>query len=283
MSIITEKINSYFLLVENFNQAKINFIKQGIPEKTIDEYFANFKAHKNKVNKKEEVGMNDIAYWMKKDFSLFKKFVELLGRRMTVREEDRFSKSNVVEVFNKNGVKIIIPKSQGAACAYGKGTKWCTAGKIENHFNEYLHEKGHTLYYVIVDGGIDESLMRNDRFVMKYHGGDLMTGKFLRGEEDLEKGQKEIRKIYMDIDKPTYNRLAICVRNPATRSEEEIAHAEKAKAEGKIPARQIQPFDILDNYMTETWFKRFMEMYNIPNNVFTLRTKKVSDTKWDLA
>jgi hypothetical protein len=37
-------------------------------------------------------------------------------------------------------IRVLIPEDQTAACYYGQGTKWCTAGKENNMFNRYNKE-----------------------------------------------------------------------------------------------------------------------------------------------
>jgi hypothetical protein len=39
--------------------------------------------------------------------------------------------------FDAPGLKVIIPKTEEAACLYGAGTKWCTAAKDNNQFKHY--------------------------------------------------------------------------------------------------------------------------------------------------
>lgn len=41
-------------------------------------------------------------------------------------------------VFDSNQVRIIVPEDKQAACYYGQGTRWCTAGtKGDNYFDHY--------------------------------------------------------------------------------------------------------------------------------------------------
>lgn len=41
------------------------------------------------------------------------------------------------EIFHNGQVRIIVPLDQTAACYYGNGTKWCTAGNSNNQFSNY--------------------------------------------------------------------------------------------------------------------------------------------------
>ena len=276
-----------YLLNESFEQAEERFVANGVDRDEAKEVIKKFKINRNKVSGTDK----DIFHWTKMGFDKFKEFVDGLEKVKTKREEIRIdpernkNKGDVVDVFANNNVRIIIPKTEGASCLYGQGTKWCTAGEVDNHFKDYLHGKGHTLYYLIFKGGIDESFMRNDKFVTKYHGnGDkgIQHGNKHTVEEILDE-QKQIRDLYMKAPKTEYNRLAVLVRNPTP---EQIAQAEayrKAKAKGidtggKMPARLVQAFDIYDNFMKSNWFDKIMEHYKIPNDTFILRTEKKNDT-----
>lgn len=42
--------------------------------------------------------------------------------------------------LDNSSVRIIIPEDEPAACYYGQGTRWCTAGKNHNQFNRYNAE-----------------------------------------------------------------------------------------------------------------------------------------------
>jgi len=54
-------------------------------------------------------------------------------------------KSNVV--YNDADVRIIVPEDEAAACYYGQGTRWCTAGDKDNRFDTY--NSSGTLYIML--------------------------------------------------------------------------------------------------------------------------------------
>ena len=66
-------------------------------------------------------------------------------------EEDESLKSaekDAEKVYNSVNYLIIIPKTQEASCAYGRGTRWCTAATgSSNYFNHY--NKQGPLYIII--------------------------------------------------------------------------------------------------------------------------------------
>ena len=46
-------------------------------------------------------------------------------------------KGESTEILNNSEVRIIIPEDQKAACYYGQGTRWCTAAKNNNMYDNY--------------------------------------------------------------------------------------------------------------------------------------------------
>lgn len=43
-------------------------------------------------------------------------------------------------VFENDAVRIIVPKNKEAACYYGQGTRWCTAGRDNNMYDRYARD-----------------------------------------------------------------------------------------------------------------------------------------------
>jgi len=62
-------------------------------------------------------------------------------------EKEKEIKEGAEKVFENDEWVIIVPETKEAACYYGKGTKWCTAGDTFNQF-DYYHRQG-TLYILI--------------------------------------------------------------------------------------------------------------------------------------
>jgi len=44
------------------------------------------------------------------------------------------------EVFRQGNLRVIVPNDETAACYYGQGTRWCTAAKNNNMFDEYSED-----------------------------------------------------------------------------------------------------------------------------------------------
>ena len=52
-------------------------------------------------------------------------------------EKVEVQKGESTEILNNSEVRIIIPEDQKAACYYGQGTRWCTAAKNNNMYDNY--------------------------------------------------------------------------------------------------------------------------------------------------
>ena len=65
------------------------------------------------------------------------------------KEEQNFFKTGqAVLVYNDDQVKVVIPKTKEASCFFGINTRWCTAAKKNNAFDEY--NKQGSLYIVLL-------------------------------------------------------------------------------------------------------------------------------------
>ena len=69
------------------------------------------------------------------------------------------------KVFENDQIVIIKPKSQAAACKYGKGTQWCiSATTSENYFNKYYYNDNVTFYLVIKKQPENDKYDKNDKY-----------------------------------------------------------------------------------------------------------------------
>jgi hypothetical protein len=57
-------------------------------------------------------------------------------------------KQNVKELYRDSKLIVTIPQDVEAACYYGQGTRWCTAGKNNNMYNYYT--QGNKPLYIII-------------------------------------------------------------------------------------------------------------------------------------
>ena len=52
-------------------------------------------------------------------------------------EKVEVQKGESTEILNNSEVRIIIPNDEASACYYGQGTRWCTAAKNNNMYDNY--------------------------------------------------------------------------------------------------------------------------------------------------
>jgi hypothetical protein len=50
------------------------------------------------------------------------------------------SKGDAYTAFENEAVRIIVPQDEDAACYYGQGTRWCTAARENNRFEQYARD-----------------------------------------------------------------------------------------------------------------------------------------------
>ncbi len=94
------------------------------------------------------------------DINTFKSFVELFAlfkfspeMRKRMREAEHSEKMKSAEkdaekIYNSENYMIVVPKTQEASCAYGRGTRWCTAATGSNNYFHRYNNQG-PLYIVI--------------------------------------------------------------------------------------------------------------------------------------
>jgi len=81
------------------------------------------------------------------DLIVLERFMDEVESIMTRKDKEKKLKSEVDRVYEDDNWVIIRPKSHGASCYYGAGTKWCTTSKDKSFFEKYNNEG--VLYYVI--------------------------------------------------------------------------------------------------------------------------------------
>ena len=83
------------------------------------------------------------------------------GEEISTSEKQKIIKlEGAKQVYDSENWKVIIPKTEEAACLYGKNTKWCTASKDDNNQFKRHNEQGPL--YILINKKIS-----NDRDVMK--------------------------------------------------------------------------------------------------------------------
>ena len=95
----------------------------------------------------------------KKNLAQYKSSSELYQTIQQYNNEDAISNKEKVRELKKDAKKyyeddqilVVVPKTQDAACYYGKGTRWCTAATgAYNYFNQYNKEG--PLFIIMIKG-----------------------------------------------------------------------------------------------------------------------------------
>ena len=101
-------------------------------ESTVADYLDKF--HKLKV--KRHLSNADVGQY--KDFDTFMNDVDQYPNDILDDDEKSKKPLNRDIIYDENGVLVIHPKDEEAACRYGRGTRWCTAAtRGYNHFKSY--------------------------------------------------------------------------------------------------------------------------------------------------
>jgi len=135
------------ILDESFKTAQEKFSVAHEDEHEVKEYIEQFKdlAKRNIIKGQDK----DIGKWIKAGWDEFKVFIDKNATIKSNRMKKNISKKNVIEIYNKNGIKVVIPLTKSSSCLYGSNTKWCTAGKEDNKFNYYFKQNNVALIYVL--------------------------------------------------------------------------------------------------------------------------------------
>ena len=64
---------------------------------------------------------------------------ELLNKLQSA-EDKTADKGKATTVFENGAVRIIVPHDETSACYYGQGTRWCTAAKSNNMYDNYARD-----------------------------------------------------------------------------------------------------------------------------------------------
>jgi hypothetical protein len=142
-----------------------------IEEPSNKHYFTRFWEDSYKIKEdiekwkkyKKEIVELDPRYG---DINAFRNYIDLSSLfrfspviRNKIREADHSKKLKDAEkdaekIYNSANYMIVVPKTQEASCAYGRGTRWCTASTGgTNYFYDY-NSRGPL--YIIIDKKDDE-------------------------------------------------------------------------------------------------------------------------------
>lgn len=108
---------------------------------TLADYLAKF--HKLKIKKMIPPPYNDFLRYTK-----VTDMMDVVDQLPDPDEQKKpVDKGSAEEYYNDDQLRIIVPETEAAACYYGQGTRWCTAGKNNNMFDTYAREG--SIYIVI--------------------------------------------------------------------------------------------------------------------------------------
>ena len=109
---------------------------------TLADYLAKFDKLKRK--KKIQPPRNDFNRYRS-----LEDFMDVVDEYPDEEAESKpEEKKNATELYRDDKLIVTIPQDVEAACYYGQGTRWCTAGKNNNMFDYYT--KGNRPLYVII-------------------------------------------------------------------------------------------------------------------------------------
>lgn len=114
------------------NQYKKKNIRQEDSPR-IKETLSNFEKHKNKLQNKDLNSykhLNDVE-------DAVEPHIDSKSKREEVKDVKH---EGAEKIHDENGVQVHHLKTKEAACKYGGGTKWCTAAKKNNMFDDYNSE-----------------------------------------------------------------------------------------------------------------------------------------------
>lgn len=94
------------------------------------------------------------------------------GEDMSATEKQKLIKLEGAEqVYDSPNWKIIIPKTQDAACLYGKSTKWCTASDEYNRF-DYYNKQGPL--FILINKNISNDRDTNKKLQFHFESNQFM-------------------------------------------------------------------------------------------------------------
>lgn len=149
------------LMTESFKDVKNIFLTQA-DQATVNFYMDTFRRLNNEHRLSGEE--KDITSWTKKGFNAFKTFVKNKSQEPSKKQIKVANKGNVKKVAEFPSYNVIIPLDKESSCAYGSGTRWCTASRNDNHFDAFFHRNGITLFYFLPKNGKEKFAIAYDRY-----------------------------------------------------------------------------------------------------------------------
>jgi hypothetical protein len=160
------------------------------------------KYHKyKKLFKKASVDMNNPETAKLTDINRIKGFDELYRMLQIIQhyietqenaEEAARAEKESEKIYTSDNYIVLIPKTQEASCAYGRGTRWCTASTgSRNYFDQYNRQG--PLYVII-------NRKTQDKFQFHFE-----SGQFMDSDDNsvnipaFFKSNAELKNVFLDI------------------------------------------------------------------------------------
>ena len=126
-----------------------------------------------------------------KDINQMKHPNDLLRAMENYSEEDLEApitdRGSSREIYRDSEIRVIVPKDKAAACYYGQGTKWCTAARSNNMFDQY-HKMGDM--YIIMP---NKPKYEGEKYQFHFQSGQFMD------EQDRDVDMYKVLKQYPSI------------------------------------------------------------------------------------
>lgn len=129
---------------------------------TVADYIAKF--HKLKQKRMIPSPRNDFMR-----YTDIGDFMSVVDEYPNPDEKELVDKGESKVYYEDSEIRIIVPEDRTAACYYGQGTRWCTAGRTGNMFNTY-HNQG-PLYIILPK---KPKLERGEKYQFHFESGQYM-------------------------------------------------------------------------------------------------------------
>lgn len=104
--------------------------------------------------------------------------IELADEKEKTRSKEKMYKKEKDNVYEDSRWRIIVPKTHGASCAYGSGTKWCTTSSDDSYyFDKYTTDA--VLFYLIDKTSVQKSNVMYKVALNWQIGWDSKKGEFI--------------------------------------------------------------------------------------------------------
>lgn len=70
------------------------------------------------------------------------------SKRQGIKIKNQKISKEVEKIYEDENILVVRPLSKEASCKYGANTKWCTAGRLDNRFQQYFDD-GLLIYYIV--------------------------------------------------------------------------------------------------------------------------------------